>query len=157
MSRYFPKELLRRLRNDISWAPLLKQLDWPHKIRDGQLAFLCPSCNEYDSAVNPRTNLGRCFACKTNFNPIDLTMAVQDWDFVTVVDYLEPFLLPCATPPDLALTYGSLSSRHGRLFCRPWISSYFAQLISPTLPPFTHLLDAHRGTIPDNHFETQQW
>ncbi len=99
MSRYFPKELLRRLRNDISWAPLLKQLDWPHKIRDGQLAFLCPSCNEYDSAVNPRTNLGRCFACKTNFNPIDLTMVVQDWDFVTVVNYLEPFLLPAPRHP----------------------------------------------------------
>ena len=63
MPRYFPDELLRRLRNDISWATLLEQLGWPHKQRQGQLAFLCPRCHEYLSAVNPRTNLGRCFYC----------------------------------------------------------------------------------------------
>ena len=92
MPRYFPDELLRRLRNDISWASLLSQLEWPHKIREGQLAFLCPCCREYRSAVNPRTNLGRCFACETNFNPIDLTMAVEECDFVAAVHYLEPLL-----------------------------------------------------------------
>ena len=92
MPRYFPDELLRRLRNDISWASLLSQLEWPHKMREGQLAFLCPRCREYRSAVNPRSNLGRCFACETNFNPIDLTMAVKGCDFVAAVDYLEPLL-----------------------------------------------------------------
>jgi hypothetical protein len=92
MPRYFSDKLLRGLRNDILWASLLKQLEWPHKVREGQLAFLCPRCHEYHSAVNPRTNLGRCFACETNFNPIDLTMAVQKCDFVTAVQYLEPLL-----------------------------------------------------------------
>lgn len=92
MPRYFPDELLRSLRNDISWASLLKQLEWSHKLRDGQLAFLCPHCHECRSAVNPRTNLGRCFACETNFNPIDLTMAVEKCDFVTAVQYLKPLL-----------------------------------------------------------------
>ncbi|MBM3153223.1 MAG: hypothetical protein FJZ96_13640 [Chloroflexi bacterium] len=92
MPRYFPDELLRRLRNDISWATLLAELAWPHKVREGQLAFLCPRCHECRSAVNPRTNLGRCFRCEINFNPIDFTMIVEDCDFVTAVHYLEPFL-----------------------------------------------------------------
>jgi hypothetical protein len=61
-------------------------------MREGQLAFLCPRCREYRSAVNPRTNLGRCFACETNFNPIDLTMAVEGCDFVAAVDYLATLL-----------------------------------------------------------------
>ena len=97
MPRYFSDDFLRRLRNDISWTVLLQQLDWPHKLRLGQLAFLCPSCQEYRSAVNPRTNLGRCFACERNFNPIELTMAVQECDFVAAVHYLESLL--GARPP----------------------------------------------------------
>ena len=92
MPRYFTEELLRRLRNDIPWPMLLKELEWPHKVRLGQLAFVCPRCREYRSAVNPRTNLGRCFWCDTNFNPIEFTMAVQNCDFVPAVRYLKPFL-----------------------------------------------------------------
>ena len=92
MPRYFDDDFLRRLRNDTSWAFLLKQLQWPHKQRHGQLAFLCPRCHEYLSAVNPRTNLGRCFHCETNFNPIDFTMAAQQCDFVDAVSYLKPLL-----------------------------------------------------------------
>jgi hypothetical protein len=90
--RYFSDEFLRRLRNEIPWDLLLKELDWPHKVRLGQLAFLCPRCREYRSAVNPRTHLGRCFWCDTNFNPIEFTMAVQDSGFVHAVRYLEPLL-----------------------------------------------------------------
>ena len=92
MPRYFDDEFLRRLRNDICWGRLLQQLDWPHKQRQGQLAFLCPRCQEYLSAVNPRTNLGRCFHCHTNFNPIDFTIAARDCDFVAAVRYLKPLL-----------------------------------------------------------------
>ena len=92
MPRYFDDDFLRRLRNDISWELLLEQLRWPHKRRQGQLAFLCPCCGEYVSAVNPRTNLGRCFHCETNFNPIDFTMAARDCDFIEAVQYLLPLL-----------------------------------------------------------------
>jgi len=94
MSRYFPDDYLYRLRNQIPLALVFERLDWPHKRRGGQLAFLCPRCQEYDSAVNPRTNLGRCFHCQRNFNPIDLTMAVEECDFVTAVHYLKPMLPP---------------------------------------------------------------
>ena len=100
MPRYYDDAFLRRLRNDISWSHLLRQLDWPHKRRAGQLAFLCPRCHEYQSAVNPRTNLGRCFACETNFNPIDLTMAVRGSDFMTTVHYLKSLLPPNQRGPN---------------------------------------------------------
>jgi len=92
MPRYYDDALLRQLRNDILWPSLLQKLNWPHKRRAGQLAFLCPRCHEYLSAVNIRTNLGRCFHCQTNFNPIDLTIAVKECDFVTAVRYLKPLL-----------------------------------------------------------------
>lgn len=92
MPRYFSDDLLRRLRNEICWNELLSHLRWPHKVREGQLAFLCPRCQEYRSAVNPRTNLGRCFCCQTNFNPIEITMAVRDCDFVSAVRELIPLL-----------------------------------------------------------------
>jgi hypothetical protein len=92
MPRYFDDGFLRRLRNDISWELLLEQLRWPHKQRQGQLAFLCPCCGEYLSAVNPRTNLGRCFHCDRNFNPIDFTMVAEQCDFVDAVTFLKPLL-----------------------------------------------------------------
>jgi len=100
MPRYFDGDFLRRLRNDISWAVLLERLGWPHKQRQGQLALLCPRCREYVSTVNPRTNLGRCFHCETNFNPIDFTMAAEECDFVAAVAYLKSLLsLSKRNPP----------------------------------------------------------
>lgn len=92
MPRFFPDHHLRQLRNQISFPRLFALLHWPHKRRGDQWAFLCPHCSETNSAVNPRTNLARCFHCETNFNPIDFTMAVQHCSFVDAVHYLEPQL-----------------------------------------------------------------
>lgn len=99
MARCFSDDFLRRLRNEIRWKLLLERLQWPHKRREGQLAFLCPLCQEYRSAVNPRTNLGRCFFCETNFNPIEITMEIRDCDFVDAVHYLTPMLPPRENRP----------------------------------------------------------
>lgn len=93
MQRCFPATLLRRLRNEIDFARLFTDLRWPHKRRNDQLVFVCPLCSETQSAVNPRTNLARCFRCETNFNPIDFTMAVQHCSFVDAVHYLEAWLV----------------------------------------------------------------
>lgn len=92
MAKYFTRELLYRMRNEISIPDLLARLDWPNKCREGRFVFLCPLCGEFLTAINPQTNLGRCFACERNFNPIDLVMVIQDMDFVTAVHYLYPFL-----------------------------------------------------------------
>ena len=89
MGKYFPRQLLYRLRNEIPVANLLVRLGWPHKQREGRFVFLCPACGEFLTATNPRTNLGRCFACERNFNPIDLVMSIEKVDFVTAVHWLE--------------------------------------------------------------------
>lgn len=94
MSPRFDDEDLRRMRNDIAFARVFAALNWPSKVRDRQLAFVCPRCGEYRSAVNPRTNLARCFFCEINFNPIDFTIAVQNATFVEAVRFLEPLLPP---------------------------------------------------------------
>lgn len=93
MTRY-PDDWLRRLRNDIAWKRLLEHWQWPHKVRAGQLAFQCPRCGELIAVVNPRTNLGRCFACEVNYNPIDFTMEALACDFLETVERLIPLLPP---------------------------------------------------------------
>lgn len=104
MPRYFTDEHLRRLRNEISFAQLFRALNWPHKQRDGQLAFVCPRCGEYRSAINPRTNLARCFHCQTNFNPIDFLMVAKPCDFVQAVSLLEPWLPAIKSPSPASAT-----------------------------------------------------
>ena len=49
----YDDELLRRLRNEIPIARLIQHLRWPCKTRDGKFVFLCPRCQETESAVNP--------------------------------------------------------------------------------------------------------
>jgi DNA-directed RNA polymerase subunit RPC12/RpoP len=88
----FSDDDLRRLRNEISLPQLLEDLRWPHKLRHGQFVFVCPRCGESQSDHNPQENLIRCFACGTNFNPIDFTMLARDCDFVEAVHYLHRFL-----------------------------------------------------------------
>lgn len=89
MPRFYTDALLWKLRNCVDFETLFDELEWPHKSREGQLAFVCPKCGEYGSAVNPRTNLGRCFWCRTNFNPIDFVMMANKCGFVDAVHYLE--------------------------------------------------------------------
>ena len=92
MAKRYSAELLRRLRNEIPIDWLISYLRWPHKRRNGQFVFVCPLCSESESDVNPKTNLGRCFHCERNFNPIEFTMAVQAVEFVEAVEFLKPLL-----------------------------------------------------------------
>ena len=89
MAKFFTQRQLYKLRNDIPLADVLTILGWPHKTRDGRVCFVCPQCSESLTAINQRTNLGRCFRCETNFNPIDLAMLINDYDFVTAVHFLQ--------------------------------------------------------------------
>jgi hypothetical protein len=90
-SRY-SGEYLRRLRNEISLLSVIRALNWPHKRAEGHLRFQCPRCEFGHTSINPRTNLGRCFRCEVNFNPIDFVMVAQNYDFLTAVTYLVPML-----------------------------------------------------------------
>lgn len=88
MSQRFSDQMLRRLRNEVSFPKLFASLHWPHKRRGKQLAFLCPQCQETRSDLNPQENLVRCFTCETNFNPIDFTIQAKQCDFVEAVKFL---------------------------------------------------------------------
>jgi len=84
---------LRRLRNEIDVRTLIAEvLNMEHRHSGGHFRFLCPLCREFNTAVNPKTNLGRCFCCSRNFNPIDLVILVKDYDFLQAVTFLEPLL-----------------------------------------------------------------
>jgi DNA primase len=84
-----PQSELRRLRNEIDIASLIERLGLVAKWVEGVFRFLCPRCNEFHTATNPRTNLARCFRCAENFNPIELVMAVRHCPFLEAVAYLQ--------------------------------------------------------------------
>jgi DNA primase len=88
-NRFSPRELFE-LRNNIPVDILIRDhLQIPSKIRDGFFRFLCPMCNEFQTAVNPSTNLARCFRCEKNFNAIDLVMEIKGYGFRDSVLFLK--------------------------------------------------------------------
>jgi len=90
MHNRYAKQTLRRLRNDIPIAILIADiLELPCKTAEGYFRFLCPRCGGFDTATNPKTNLARCFTCKQNFNPIDITMIVKRQNFRQAVQFLD--------------------------------------------------------------------
>jgi len=93
MDKYFSSRELYKLRNLIPIDVLIeKELAIPSKISEGFFRFLCPLCNEFQTAVNPKANMGRCFRCEKNFNTIDVVMIWQNTGFVESVKYLQQIL-----------------------------------------------------------------
>ncbi len=90
MKNRFSSRQLFELRNNIPVDMLIRDhLQIPSKIRDGYFRFLCPLCNEFQTAVNPATNLARCFRCEKNFNTIDLVMKIKGYGFRDSVLFLK--------------------------------------------------------------------
>ena len=88
----FTNHHLYTLRNDIAIDGLIeKALSIPSRIAEGYFCFLCPLCKQFNTAVNPETNLARCFRCEKNFNTIDLVMVVRKLDFVESVRFLQDY------------------------------------------------------------------
>ena len=92
----FTDDQLRHLRNGVPVRSIIEVLlQLPHKEIEGVYRFLCPICNEFETGLNPHTNLARCFRCQKNFNPIELVMAGRGLSFVQSVNLLlrkEPLL-----------------------------------------------------------------
>jgi len=89
-NRCFSSSQLYALRNEISIRVLIeKTMRIPCRVAKGCFRFLCPVCNGFDTAVNPETNLARCFRCEKNFNTIDLVMLVRQAKFVDSVKFLQ--------------------------------------------------------------------
>ena len=100
MPRRVTEKELRQLRNDLDIAELIQRLGIPSKRSEGYLRFLCPTCAEFNTATNPRTNLARCFRCRENFNPIDLVMIVERVSFRDAVGILRRFRLAVSASDD---------------------------------------------------------
>ncbi len=95
MKARFSSHELFDLRNNIPVDLLIRDhLKISSKIRNGYFRFLCPLCNEFQTAVNPTTNLARCFRCEKNFNTIDLVMAVRKCGFKDSVLFLKNLRMP---------------------------------------------------------------
>jgi hypothetical protein len=89
-NRCFSSRQLYTLRNDIDVRMLIENtLRIPCRLIEGYFRFLCPLCNTFDTAVNPKTNLARCFRCEKNFNTIDLVMLSRQVAFVQSVKFLQ--------------------------------------------------------------------
>ncbi len=90
MTSHYPSSLLKMLRNQIPIDTLIVQiLNMSLKPNCHRLRFCCPKCYGFHTATSSKTNLARCFDCKTNYNPIDLVMAVAGYSFVEAVEYLK--------------------------------------------------------------------
>lgn len=90
MRQQFSKEELHAIRNQIPIRGLIEEsLGIPCKEVEGVFRFLCPKCGEFQTAVNPKTNLSRCFRCQENFNSIEIVMADKKLSFVESVKLLK--------------------------------------------------------------------
>lgn len=99
-NRCFSSSQLYALRNEINVQMLIeKTLCIPCRVNQGCFRFLCPLCNGFDTAVNPKTNLARCFRCEKNFNTIDLVMLVRQAEFVQSVKFLQSILQKISACP----------------------------------------------------------
>jgi DNA primase len=89
----FSSEELRAIRNQIDVKfVIVELLGIPSKAVEGRFRFLCPLCGEFRTATNPKTNLGRCFRCKSNFNTIELVMSEKQLSFIESVKLLQPHI-----------------------------------------------------------------
>lgn len=89
MHQRFTSDDLHAVRNQISIRHVIESLEIPSKEVEGVFRFLCPQCGEFQTAVNPKTNLSRCFRCQANFNTIEILMKDRQLSFVESVKFLK--------------------------------------------------------------------
>jgi hypothetical protein len=87
--RRFTDQQLFSIRNHIPIRQVIERiLRLPAKMDQNIFRFSCPICAEFNTAINLKTNLARCFRCEKNFNPIDIIMIVRQTNFVETVNLL---------------------------------------------------------------------
>lgn len=94
MTRCFSSQELKFLRNRVPIDRVVEAL-FATSIRDkgAKPRFACPICAGLDTSVNAGHNLARCFACRQNFNPIELVMHQLKISFVDSVKWLQSSML----------------------------------------------------------------
>jgi len=90
MTRRFSPAELSFLRNQVPIGQVIETLLGPANPKsNGKMSFACPLCAGFNTAINAAHNLARCFACRQNFNPIELVMHQLKIDFVASVKWLK--------------------------------------------------------------------
>lgn len=93
MAKQFSDGLLYKIRNEIPLEKLLVHiLKHPYRCVENYVRFLCPRCHGFDTSINPRNNLARCFACKENFNTIDFTIILKNINFAESIAFLRTLI-----------------------------------------------------------------
>lgn len=87
--RSIAAEHLRTLRNAVAISKLVLELSIPTRKHGVRTQFRCPLCQGFATAMNPRTNLARCFRCRRNFNTIELVIAERRVSFLDAVSTIE--------------------------------------------------------------------
>lgn len=90
MTRRFSANELSFLRNRVPVDCVIENLlELPTRTSRGKLSFACPVCGGFDTSIHTAHNLARCFACRQNFNPIELVMHHRQIGFVDSVKWLQ--------------------------------------------------------------------
>lgn len=90
MTRRFTSNQLTYLRNQVPISRVIEALpELETRHADGKLRFCCPVCHGFNTCLNAEANLGRCFDCRKNFNPIELVMCQRQISFVESVKWLQ--------------------------------------------------------------------
>ncbi len=108
MSKRFSAEELYWIRTNIPIRIVIERLlGITGKEIEGVYRFVCPQCHELQTAINPKTNLSRCFRCKENFNTIELVVKCREMPFVEAVKLIKSHFkqplgkqdpVPCSCP-----------------------------------------------------------
>ena len=93
MASFYTDDFLKMLRNKVKIDRVIDLLMLETRHGRNLLRFRCPLCDRFHTATNPKTNLGRCFECEKNFNPIDLVMAATGRNFIETVEFLKQHFL----------------------------------------------------------------
>lgn len=89
----FPDTLLFQIRNNIKVQDVLKYLLKQKMLaQNSTTKFQCPHCKQWNTGINNKVNLARCFECQRNFNNIDLVMIFHQCSFVQAVTFLQDVL-----------------------------------------------------------------
>jgi hypothetical protein len=100
MTRRFSPNELSFLRNRVPVDRVIENLlELPTRRNHDKLSFACPVCGGFDTSINTAHNLARCFACRQNFNPIELVMYQLQIGFVESVKWLKK-RMPAAPAQD---------------------------------------------------------
>ena len=84
----FTKKQLFAVRNEIDIDWLISDKLYLERQFNGMWRFRCPLCQQFNTATQKKTNLGRCFSCQQNFNTIDLVIYTKEINFVPSVQWL---------------------------------------------------------------------